>query len=88
MQSLGFINSSALLDVCTIAQIFGISLSESFLANGTLTKTLKMVGSTNSTMLPNIDTKKLAEGLGIGLVDGIQQSIESAAGIGSVLACY
>ncbi|KAE9362681.1 hypothetical protein N431DRAFT_424496 [Stipitochalara longipes BDJ] len=78
-----------------IVQTFAKGLSESFLANGTLTKAVSSVaGSTsgNSTgggfgglSLSSLPIGKVAAGFAVGLVDGAQSSIENAGGIGGVL---
>jgi hypothetical protein len=77
-----------------IVQTFAKGLSESFLANGTVTKALSSVtgAAGNSTgsgrgglSLSSLPIGKVASGFAIGLVDGAQSSIENAGGIGGVL---
>lgn len=80
-----------------IVQTFAKGLSESFLANGTVTKALSSITSStggNSTggalgglgglSLSSLPIGKVAAGFAIGLVDGAQSSIENAGGIGGV----
>jgi hypothetical protein len=75
-----------------IVQTFAKGLSESFLANGTITKALKSVtestsgaSSASGLSLSSLNIGKVAQGFAIGLVDGAQSSIENAGGISGVL---
>ncbi|PMD46902.1 hypothetical protein L207DRAFT_524245 [Hyaloscypha variabilis F] len=98
---LGFQQDSAVPDsangtasIGPIVQTFAKGLSESFLANGTLSKAVSSLTSStsrNSTSgglgglsLSSLPIGKVAEGFAIGLVDGAQSSIENAGGIGGV----
>ena len=77
-----------------IVQTFAKGLSESFLANGTLTKVVSSVtgsssgsstgGGLGSLSLSSLPIGKVAAGFAVGLVDGAQSSIENAGGIGGV----
>jgi hypothetical protein len=73
-----------------VVQTFAKGLSESFLANGTITNAVKAVtaspkgNSSSGLSLSNLKIGKVAQGFGIGLIDGIQSSIQNAGGIGGV----
>jgi hypothetical protein len=98
---LGFQNDSGVpattdgtASVGPIVQTFAKGLSESFLANGTLTKAVSsLAGATGKTStgggigglsLSSLPIGKVAAGFAVGLVDGAQSSIENAGGIGGV----
>jgi hypothetical protein len=98
---LGFQNDSSVptsadgtTSVGPIVQTFAKGLSESFLANGTLTKAISSVAGAaggnatgnglGSLSLSSLPIGKVAAGFAVGLVDGAQLSIENAGGIGGV----
>ncbi|PVH74803.1 hypothetical protein DL98DRAFT_603219 [Cadophora sp. DSE1049] len=68
-------------DVAVVLEMFGRGLTGSFLANDTLSKLLSKAADSMSLVA---GTRRIAEGFSVGLVDGVQQSIENAGGISRV----
>lgn len=69
---------SSTVDVKSVARILAKGTTESFLSNVSITKIVQnFIGGQGE----SFDISKVATGLGIGLVNGAQQSIENAGGI-------
>ncbi|KAF4627542.1 hypothetical protein G7Y89_g10611 [Cudoniella acicularis] len=73
---------SPLSAIKPISQSFGRGLSQSILANGTLTKSMSLFAGNGTT---NSNVGKIAEGFAIGLVDGAQTSLQMVGGLRSLL---
>ncbi|KAK0650148.1 hypothetical protein DIS24_g7110 [Lasiodiplodia hormozganensis] len=69
-------------DAPAIAQGFSRALTTSFLANGTLDKITQQAMDVGGGLTDNIDLSKVAEGLGIGLIDGGSMVIFMQTGAG------
>ncbi|KAB2572811.1 hypothetical protein DBV05_g8497 [Lasiodiplodia theobromae] len=69
-------------DAPAIAQGFSRALTTSFLANGTLDKITQQAMDVGGGLTDNIDFSKVAEGLGIGLIDGGSMAIFMQTGAG------
>lgn len=65
-----------------VTQSFGRGLTQSVLSNDTVKKLGTLIGGDNKTT--TIDVLKVAQGFGIGLVDGAQQSLQDAGGLGAI----
>ncbi|KAK0111772.1 hypothetical protein ONS96_001041 [Cadophora gregata f. sp. sojae] len=68
-------------DVAVVLEMFGRGLTSSFLAHDTLSQLLSKA-TDNMSLVSG--SKRIAQGFTIGLVDGVQQSIENAGGISRV----
>jgi hypothetical protein len=94
-QDSGVPEANGTAGVGPIIQTFAKGLSESFLANGTVTKAISSVrastvgnltgGGLGGLSLSSLPIGKVAAGFAVGLVDGAQSSIENAGGIGGIL---
>ncbi|OJD35287.1 uncharacterized protein BKCO1_180006 [Diplodia corticola] len=71
------------LDAPTIAQRFSKALTTSFLADDTLDKITQKAMSSGGGLTGNIDFSRVAEGLGIGLIDGGSIAIFMQTGMDS-----
>ncbi|KAL0260368.1 hypothetical protein SLS55_004054 [Diplodia seriata] len=69
------------LDAPTVAQKFSKALTTSFLTDDTLDKITQKAMSAGGGLGENIDFSKLAEGLGIGLIDGASTAIFMQTGM-------
>ncbi|KAH8668278.1 hypothetical protein BGZ60DRAFT_408976 [Tricladium varicosporioides] len=65
-----------------IVQSFGRGLTQSVLANQTLTKAMAMLGGNTTS---NLNVGRIAQGFAVGLVGGAESSLQAAGGISSLL---
>lgn len=77
-------------DVAMVSRDFTFGLTDSFLANGTGFKLIKiastLAGNSSSLSLQSVSVSKAAEGLARGLVDGVGDSINNAGGFQQILS--
>ena len=62
----------------SIAQTFGRGLTSSFLANGTVSKLESSVSAAAKSMAAGVNISQVAEGLGVGLVDGASGALSGS----------
>ncbi|KAH6680501.1 hypothetical protein B0J14DRAFT_557853 [Halenospora varia] len=65
-----------------IVQSFGRGLTQSVLANQTLTKAMAMLGGNTTS---NLNVGRIAQGFAVGLVGGAESSLQAAGGLSSLL---